>query len=49
MAVVGSLDSGRWAPPDAIAFVAVDVRLDPETLERIAAIPQVKRVRAVAF
>ncbi|GBU18451.1 MULTISPECIES: phosphoglycerate dehydrogenase [Methylobacterium] len=34
---------------DAIAFVAVDVRLDPETLERIAAIPQVKRVRAVAF
>lgn len=22
MAVVGSLDSGRWAPPDAIAFVA---------------------------
>ncbi|WP_430913320.1 phosphoglycerate dehydrogenase [Methylobacterium sp. sgz302541] len=34
---------------NAIAFVAVDAKLNEETLAQIAAIPQVKRVRAVAF
>src|SRR4051794_9095278 len=34
---------------NAIAFVAVDGPVSPEVLEQIAAIPQVKRVRAVSF
>ena len=47
---VATFNLGRDAEGgNAIAFVAVDAPLPPDVLRRIAAIPQVKRVRPVSF
>ncbi|WP_029030330.1 phosphoglycerate dehydrogenase [Salinarimonas rosea] len=47
---IATFSLGRDRPGgDAICFVSVDQKPSPELLDRIEAIPQVKRARAIAF